>query len=158
MPWNTIGCPSLKTGVFGRILVKKEKIAGILGVIEEKSRGKQSFFVRSRSTVLLCLFFPAVQPGLFQSPFPEPLNTAVKTDPVVAGDCPTTRSALPLLRFFLQERISSPIFDECQVFEHAHMIPFMVAFVQGHQPFTGKFWTLVTERHLTFGEQPALLF
>jgi hypothetical protein len=48
--------------------------------------------------------------------------------------------------------------DEREVFEHAHMIPFMVAFVQRHKPFTGKPGTLVTERHRAFGEQMARLF
>jgi hypothetical protein len=43
VPWNTIGCPPLKMGVFGRILTKKERIEGILRRIGEKSKEKSLY-------------------------------------------------------------------------------------------------------------------
>jgi len=100
------------------------------------------------------VFFPTVKPCLCL----KSLDTAVKTDTVVAADCPATVRALPFLLFFFYERINSVVFDECQVFEHAHMVPFPVAFIKRFEPVTGKVRTFVAEIHPAFGEQPALFF
>jgi hypothetical protein len=44
------------------------------------------------------LFIPPVQPALFQGVFLEPFYTAVKTDPIVAGDCSAAARVLKSMK------------------------------------------------------------
>ena len=88
----------------------------------------------------------------------KPVNTAVKTDTVVAADGPASVRALPFLLLFLQERINAMVFNERQIVEHAHPVPILVAFIQRFKPVTGKVRTFVAEVHHAFSEQPAPFF
>jgi len=58
------------------------------------------------------------------------IETAIKTDTIVATYYPTTLRASPLLLFSFKEFINTIISDVFQVLNHAHMVKSAVALVE----------------------------
>jgi hypothetical protein len=50
------------------------------------------------------------------------------------------------------------LFDEFEVFYHAHMVLGAVSLIKGFQPTTGKIFALIAKANKSFPEQIALIF
>jgi hypothetical protein len=61
----------------------------------------------------------------------QSIETAIKTDTIVATYHPTTLRASPLLLLSLKEFINTIIPDVFQVLNHAHMVKGAVSLIKG---------------------------
>jgi len=69
-----------------------------------------------------------------------------------------TFRAAPLCLFLFQEPLDAMLFDEFEVFYHAHMVLGAVSLIEGFQPTTGKIFALIAKPNKSFSEQIALIF
>jgi len=61
-----------------------------------------------------------------------------------------TFRATPLCLFLFQEPLDALLFDEFEVFYHAHMVLGAVSLIEGFQPTTGKIFALIAKANKSF--------
>ena len=69
-----------------------------------------------------------------------------------------TFRATPLCLFLFQEPLDAMLFDEFEVFYHAHMVLGAVSLIKVFQPTTGKFFALIAKPNQSFPEQITVFF
>ena len=69
----------------------------------------------------------------------------------------TFRTA-PLFLFLFQVTFDAMLFNEFEVFYHAHMVPGAISLIKVFQPTTGKFFALIAKPNQSFPEQITMFF
>jgi hypothetical protein len=88
----------------------------------------------------------------------ELVQTAAKTQPVMTAYHPTASGTAPLGFFLFKKLPDARLFDEFNVFNHAHMIFGAVPIIEGLKSSTGEISTLKAKPNQSVADQIAVLF
>jgi hypothetical protein len=86
------------------------------------------------------------------------IEPAIQAQSIMTADGLAAFRAAPLCLFLVHEHLNAMLFDEIQVFQHAHMVLGTVALIEGFEPGAGIIIALKTKSDETIPYQIARVF
>jgi len=89
---------------------------------------------------------------------PQLIESAIQAQSIMTAYHFATFRTAPFFLFLFQKTFDAMLFDEFEVFYHAHMVPGAVSFIEAFQSTTGKFFALIAKPNQPFPEQITMFF